>query len=197
VFYVLCHVFFVFLGKCGHCTITFRWFQCLGFMSTFNIPHVPLPTRTCFIVHSTAYHIPFSHNNGAVEKSRERVQRVAVAEPTHISVIYIDKVNGMECVCACWLDFNSDSRHSTWTRIPAENKVGMIWEYVGMYVGMYVQKFAFLASVTRQTEVVYKELHLKATQKCYHSCPETRDQKPESGVWTLVSYMHTCNFYGL
>jgi len=47
------------------------------------------------------------------------------------------------------------------------------------YVGMYVQKFAFLASVTRQTEVVYKELHLKATQKCYHSCPE--GQKPELG----------------
>jgi len=52
-----------------------------------------------------------------------------------------------------------------------------VWRELREYVGMYVQKFAFLASVTRQTEVVYKELHLKATQKCYHSCPE--GQKPE------------------
>lgn len=38
--------------------------------------------------------------------------------------------------------------------------------------GMCVQKFAFLVSsadvVTRQTEVVYKELHLKSTQQCSH-----------------------------
>jgi len=64
--------------------------------------------------------------------------------------------------------------------------MGICKDVCRMYVGMYVQKFAFLASVTRQTEVVYKELHLKATQKCYHSCPETRNQSREFGLWFLT-----------
>jgi len=80
----------------------------------------------------------------------------ATNQSQHISVIYIDKVNGMECVRTRWLDCDFDS--------------GSIRRYMAYVFGECVQKFAFLGSsadiVTRQTEVVYKELHLKSTRQC-------------------------------
>lgn len=103
------------LDKCSHCTLfTFRWFQCLSaFMSTLHIPgRTPSPSPTLppyphnthlfYRSHYARYHIPFFHNNGLEWSLLSSINRGESRQGvTHISVIYIDKVNGMECVCTC------------------------------------------------------------------------------------------------
>lgn len=95
-----------------------------AFMSTLHIPHSPHPpytplpaelggqgTHLFYRSHYARYHIPFFHNNGPWSSG---VDSRLSSRCQHISVIYIDKVNGMECVCALAadstrLDFNSST----------------------------------------------------------------------------------------
>lgn len=97
-------------------------------------------THLFYRSHYARYHIPFFHNNGPWSSG---VDSRLSSRCQHISVIYIDKVNGMECVCApsrCWLDstrldFNSSTDFDSNLPFP--------W--------FHVQKFAFLATTSHAT----------------------------------------------
>lgn len=144
------------LDKCSHCTLfTFRWFQCLvplWALCTFRtrhtpLPHIPLPlqlsfkpTRTCFIAR-TMLAITFLSSITMAQSSGVSIRLSSRCQ--HISVIYIDKVNGMECVCArCWLDFNSYTDFHLRSDYPISNPPT---PFRG------VQKFAFLATTSHAT----------------------------------------------
>lgn len=145
----------------------------------------------CPIYYYILYYIPLLIFSTLIQCDRKPPEIRASNQSQHISVIYIDKVNGMECVRACWLGCDCDSCPSSSSSFSIR---------ISKHVRLCAQKFAFLVSVadivTRQTEVVYKELHLKGTQQCTHF-PFMSKERQGAKALNMHTTSRTCNFYGL
>lgn len=176
------------LDKCSHCTLfTFRWLQCLSaFMSTLHIPgrtpHTLYPhnTHLFYRSHYARYHIPFFHNNGLEWSPLSSMNRGESRQGvTHISVIYIDKVNGMECVCTCvcLLQF--------WFRF----RLGFGLLYPLSYPAEIYISGGQSHTPTRQ-EVVYKELNLKAAPQRMFPFMSSVESDSESESDSELSCFH-------